>query len=245
MCSIKYHVPLKDSSLSGTLIKTTLVDFPGRVATTYFISGCNIRCPYCYNGELVFNTLPQEDSTSIQELFSHLEKRKNVLTGFVFSGGEPLIHTETPEIISFAKSLGYKVKLDTNGLLPDRLEKLFEKEETTPDYIAVDLKTNPDNYSLLKYSGDAKENLIKTISILEKNNVDHEFRTVLCPPLIGKLDIEAITKLIQKESKWFFANFRNDNCLDESYNDVMPYTDKEITELVEYAKSFVVNAVLR
>ncbi len=231
--------------IKGTLIKTTLVDFPSRVATTYFISGCNIRCPYCYNGELVFNTLPEEDTTTIQELFSHLENRKNVLTGFVLSGGEPLIHSESAEIIAFAKKLGYFVKLDTNGLLPERLEQLFENNETTPDYIAVDLKTRPENYKTLKYLQNATEKLSKTISLLQEKNVEHEFRTVLCPPLISKDDIQIIASLIQKNSKWYFANFRPDNCLDPLYNDISPYTEKQISELVEYAKTLIPNATLR
>ena len=231
--------------IKGSLIKTTLVDFPGRVATTYFISGCNIRCPYCYNGELVFNTLPEEDSTSLPELFSHLEKRKNVLTGFVLSGGEPLVHKEATEIIKFAKNLGYKVKLDTNGLYPERLEKLFENQETTPDYIAVDLKTRPENYKTLKFFANATEKLTQTISILEQKNVDHEFRTVLCPPLIAENDIHSIANLIQKDSKWFFANFRPENCLDPLYDNIPPYNEKQVTELVNYAKTQIPNAILR
>ena len=231
--------------INGTLIKTTLVDFPGRVATTYFISGCNIRCPYCYNGELVFNTLPEEDSTSLQELYAHLEKRKNVLTGFVLSGGEPLVHKEATDIIRFAKNIGYKVKLDTNGLYPERLEKLFESTETTPDYIAVDLKTRPENYKTLRFFANATEKLTRTISLLEQKNIDHEFRTVLCPPLITQNDINAIANLIQKDSKWFFANFRPENCLDPLYNNVSPYSEKQITELIKHAQFIIPNATLR
>ncbi len=232
--------------LNGTLIKTSLVDYPRHVAATYFLSGCNIRCPYCYNTELVLNTLSIEDSFTLDAVYAHLEKRKNVLSGFVLSGGEPLVHSETLEIIKTVKEMGFKVKLDTNGLFPEKLAKLFERPDTTPDYIAVDIKTNPENYSLLQFKGNAKEILQETISILKTLPASkREFRTVLCPPLVAKKDIREMAKLIPKDSSWYFAKFRNENCLDISYNAVEPYTDSEVEKLVGYAKTYILNSELR
>ncbi len=232
--------------LSGILIKTSLVDFPGRVAATYFISGCNIRCPYCYNVDLVNQTLPKEDTINTEDLFNHLIKRKNVLSGFVLSGGEPLIYNETAQIIKKAKELGYTVKLDTNGLLPDRLEELFKTKETTPDYIAVDVKTSPDKYNLLQYSGNAYKKLIKTIDIVKALPVEQiEYRTVLCPSLVKKEDIITISKMIPVDAKWFFAPFRNEQCLDEEYNTITPYTETEMLSLVEHATKKIHKAQLR
>lgn len=145
---------------AGALIKTTLVDFPGRVACTLFVKGCNLRCPYCYNVELVVgeNTALKNDSSEtahhaaddtlakVKDVLDHLEKRRRVLTGFVISGGEPLLNPLTPELIRFAKKLGYKIKLDTNGTLPDQLQQFLEDPELKPDFVAMDIKTDPARY---------------------------------------------------------------------------------------------------
>ncbi len=232
--------------LNGTLIKTSLVDYPTRVAATYFLSGCNIRCPYCYNGELVLGQITKTDLVSIEDVYTHLKARKNVLSGFVISGGEPLLYPEIPSIIQTAKSLGYSVKLDTNGLFPDRLIELFNSENTTPDYIAIDVKTNPLNYTLLQCNENALDLLTRSIQIIKKLPTEQrEFRTVLCPPLISKKDIDAIAQLLPEDARWFFAQFRNDHCLDVSYNNIQPYSDKELAEIIEYAKNYIPNSSLR
>ena len=114
---------------TGVLIKTTLVDFPGKVASAYFLRGCNLRCPYCYNVELVKgiskDTQVEESNqqfVSPVQVLEHLFNRKNVMNGLVISGGEPLLNPVTPELIRRAKKMGYSVKLDTNGTLPLLLE---------------------------------------------------------------------------------------------------------------------------
>ncbi len=232
--------------LIGSLIKTTLVDYPTRVAATYFISGCNIRCPYCYNTELVLQTIPKQDSQTLDEVYSHLEKRKAVLSGFVISGGEPLIHDQIPSIIKKVKAMGYKVKLDTNGLFPEKLHKLFSNSETRPDYIAIDIKTSPTKYDIIKYSGPAKEKLLESIDIIkELPNDKREFRTVLCPPLVSSEDIPFMAELLPPDAAWYFAQFRNENCLDPTYNNITPYTDNENKKIVAYAKTFIKDAKLR
>ena len=142
------------SKSAGVLIKTTLVDFPGKVAASYFLRGCNLRCPYCYNVELiksdsVLKNLSAEKNSDFKspvEVLEHLYKRKNVLEGFVISGGEPLLNPATPLLIKEAKKMGYKIKLDTNGTLPLMLESLILNSDTRPDFIAVDIKTSPEKY---------------------------------------------------------------------------------------------------
>ena len=118
---------------AGVLVKTTCVDFPGRLAGSFFLKGCNIRCPYCYNIGLVLSDseIPAGTQTeplnSVAELFAHLEKRQGILSGLVISGGEPLLNPYTPLIIRRAKELGYKIKIDTNGTLPEKLSALISK----------------------------------------------------------------------------------------------------------------------
>lgn len=253
---------------AGSLIKTTLVDFPGRVASTIFLEGCNLRCPYCYNTSLVLGTQKSSDSPSkennfnrdykcstLREAIEHLEKRRNVLTGLVISGGEPLLNPRTPVLIKEAKKIGYKIKLDTNGTLPDRLQSFIEDDELKPDYIAMDIKTSPSRSYLLasepaKKDADVKDELehsiersVKIISQFPKDC--REWRTVLVPPLVKEEDIKEIAAVLPKDAKWYFAQFRNENCIDPSYNKIDPYLDRDLKRLVEYAKSLIEGAEFR
>ena len=132
----------------GFLRKTTLVDFPEHIACAVFLIGCNLRCPYCYNKDLVLlnKNSQKDDFSTLDDVFNHLELRKNVLSGITISGGEPLLHPATPLIIKYAKNLGYKIKLDTNGTNPLELEKLIKNDQLCPDYVAMDIKTSPNRY---------------------------------------------------------------------------------------------------
>ena len=240
---------------AGILIKTTLVDYPGHVAGSFFLKGCNLRCPYCYNIGLVLPEISPDGLSTVQELFDHLEKRRNVLSGLVISGGEPLINSYTPLIIQKAKELGYKVKIDTNGLLPDKLQAMLDDENLKPDFIALDIKTNPSRYAEVmcgKYSYYSQnpqhivDLLTKSIKIVSSLPAEsREFRTVLVPPLVQKEDIKQIAELLPADASWQFAQFQNSNCLDPSYNEIYPYTDREANELIEYAKTFIKGAALR
>ena len=241
---------------AGVLVKTTCVDFPGRVAGSFFLKGCNIRCPYCYNIGLVLEDAQSDEPLStVAELFAHLEKRQGILSGLVISGGEPLLNPYTPLIIRKAKELGYKVKIDTNGTLPEKLRALIENPELCPDFIAMDIKTSPSRYSTL-ICGDASpfydnseyfEKVLKeSAALVAEYPADcREWRTVLVPGLVTKDDIEQMAKLLPEDASWQFAEFRNGSCLDPAYNDIYPYTDSETKELVEYAKTIIKDSNLR
>lgn len=249
---------MKDLSFdkpAGVLVKTTLVDYPGIVAGSFFLRGCNLRCPYCYNKGLVDNSDSQDSFQTINDLFSHLEKRQGILHGLVISGGEPLLNPYTPFIIKKAKELGYKIKLDTNGTLPAELEAFINDPLLRPDFIAMDIKTTPEKYALILCNKNSsfygkteyfKKILEKSISLVSSYPSDcHEFRTVLVPGLTDKTEIEEIAKMLPADSKWCFANFQNQNCLNNEYNEIYPYTDEKNKELLDTAKSFNKNAILR
>ena len=185
----------------GFLRKTTLVDFPEHIACAVFLIGCNLRCPYCYNKDLVLinENSQKDDFSTLDDVFNHLELRKNVLSGITISGGEPLLHPATPLIIKYAKKLGYKIKLDTNGTNPSQLEKLIKNDELCPDYVAMDIKTSPNRYEeeLLSEKKSNNKNfdslLNRTIELIENNKkIITEYRTVLVPGLITKNDIDEI-----------------------------------------------------
>lgn len=237
----------------GVLIKTTAVDFPSVLATSVFLTGCNLRCPYCYNKALVTNSLSKEEGVTLEEVINHLEKRKNVLKGFVISGGEPLLSPHLEPLIREAKKLGYKIKIDTNGTLPFLLEKLIENPDLSPDFIAMDIKTSLEKTNfLMPFCEDSlqiekvQKSIKESIRILSKLPAEkREFRSVLVPPLITKSDIEQIAQLLPKDASWQFAQFRNENCLDPEYNNISPYIEKEALELVDFAKQIIKNANLR
>ena len=120
--------------------------FPGTVSTVLFFRGCNLRCPWCHNPSIVNGSVSLIDT---EEIFTWLEARRGLIDGVVLTGGEPTLHREAlPEVVETCRSLGYKIKLDTNGLLPDIIEK------TNPDYLAMDLKTIPQRYDQVGWTGD-------------------------------------------------------------------------------------------
>ena len=241
---------------AGVLVKTTCVDYPGILAGSFFLKGCNLRCPYCYNTGLV---LGKDDGTqplnTVQELFDHLEKRQGILKGLTVSGGEPLLNPYTPLIIRKAKELGYLVKLDTNGTLPDELEAFINNPELRPDFIAMDIKTSPDRYAEVmcpafsKFHGN-KEHFEKVVKrsadLVASYPADkREWRTVLVPPLVQEEDIKNMASILPQDASWQFAQFMNQNCIDPAYNEIYPYSDSEVKEIIEYAKTFIQKSELR
>ena len=274
--------------LDAVLVKTSLVDYPERVAAACFLRGCNLRCPYCYNTELVEASQAQDAANqkasqdpnggarqphdqpqfvSLQDIIAHLKKRANVLSGFVISGGEPLCHPDSVrDLILEARSLGYKIKLDTNGSFPDRLQKLLDDPAVRPDYVALDVKTSPARYDELsakdvrvKPEHDSSsahviarldraisQKIIDSIKIVSALPADaREFRTVLYPPLVGRAQIQEIAALLPKDARWYFANFMNGHCLSAAAEKVAPYNDAETAELVELAQANINGAELR
>lgn len=172
------------------LQKTTLVDYPGHVATTLFTGGCNFRCPYCHNGDLVIG-LDDIEPYAIEDIFSHLQKRKGVLDGVVISGGEPTLQTDLPDFIRQIKELGYLVKLDTNGTNPAMLRSLVE--EGLVDYVAMDIKHSRAKYTSISHAADdSLESIAASVDYLKEGHVDYEFRTTLCKELHKETDMTAI-----------------------------------------------------
>jgi pyruvate formate lyase activating enzyme len=162
------------------LQKMTLLDFPGRVACTVFLGGCNFRCPFCHNAELFDGTAqPLMDDAA---LLAFLEKRKGILDGVCITGGEPTLHPGLPELLRAIKKLGYPVKLDTNGYRPEVVEKLLE--EGLVDYVAMDIKNGPQQYAAT--CGLAEMDLTtieRSIRLLTGGAVDYEFRTTVVKEL--------------------------------------------------------------
>ena len=187
------------------LQKMTLLDYPGKIAATLFTGGCNFRCPYCQNSDLVF--LPEDASEIPQtELMQFLEKRQGLLEGVCISGGEPLIHPGLDELLRQIRKLGYPVKLDTNGSFPDKLKQLID--EGLVDYVAMDLKNCRERYGeTAGVSALECARIEQSVQILMEDQVPYEFRTTVVRQLHDERDIERIGQWVQGARKLVLQQF--------------------------------------
>ena len=171
--------------------KLTLLDYPGKVACTVFLNGCNFRCPYCHNAELL-----EQDAQPVmtpEDLLAFLKKRQGILEGVCITGGEPTIHPQLPALIRTVRDLGYSVKLDTNGFRPDVLRTLLTEELV--DYVAMDLKNGPDAYGEtvgLKQFDPAR--IRESISLLLDSGIKFEFRTTVVKPFHSGESLTSMAK---------------------------------------------------
>ena len=184
--------------------KMTLLDFPGKVACTVFLGGCNFRCPFCHNAGLVLGSNPE--SYTEEEILSYLEKRKGLLDGVCITGGEPTLRPDLLPFIEKVKALGFAVKLDTNGTNPALLKELLDKELV--DYVAMDIKNSFEKYpETCGLDVMELDSIKESIALLIGGKVDFEFRTTVVSPLHTAEDIEALAKEISGAEKYFIQNF--------------------------------------
>ncbi|MFH1409602.1 MAG: anaerobic ribonucleoside-triphosphate reductase activating protein [Nanoarchaeota archaeon] len=214
------------------LQKTTLIDYPGKLASAIFTSGCNFRCGYCHNKDLVEGNTP---TILMAEILSFLDSRKNILEGVCITGGEPTIHKELPSLCKSIKELGLSVKLDTNGTNPVMLKKLID--ERLVDYIAMDIKASFENYEKVSYVPVKVEALKESVGIIKKSGIEHEFRTTLIPDVIDEDEIEAIAEIVG-DSPYFLQQFRAaPTAMDPKYRHMEALSSARVEELKAVAGS--------
>ena len=191
--------------ISG-LQKLTLLDFPGRLAATVFLGGCNFRCPFCHNATLVLS--PGEcEKISEDEFFSFLSSRKGKLSGVCITGGEPTLYGGLKDFIIRIKEEGFAVKLDTNGTDPDLLSELIS--EGLVDYVAMDIKNSLDKYALTVGTSVDIEKVKRSVEILLSGKVDYEFRTTVVKEFHKKEDFIAISEWISGAKRYFLQTFED------------------------------------
>ena len=179
------------------LQKCTLLDYPGKVACTVFLPGCNFRCPFCHNYELLSQP---EELMEEEAFFSFLEKRRGLLQGVCVTGGEPTLQPELSGFLKKIRDLGYAVKLDTNGYRPDVLRAVLE--QGLVDYVAMDLKNGPQSYAAtcgLESLDTAK--IEESVRLLQNSGIAYELRTTLCHPLHNEKTIQDMAQWLQNISK--------------------------------------------
>jgi pyruvate formate lyase activating enzyme len=220
------------------LQKTTLIDYPGRVAATVFLSGCNFRCPFCYSSELVLPEKIKEHPVLSEEyFFDFLKDKVDLLEGIVVCGGEPTLNSDLPEFLKKIKEMGFLIKLDTNGSNPKMLESLIEQKLV--DYVAMDIKAPKEKYLDTVRGKIDVDDIERSINILKEKTVDYEFRTTVVPNIHSKEDILKIAEWIKPAKRYFLQNFRAERTIDPSFEKVKPYPESFLLEIKEeIASSF-------
>ncbi len=203
------------------LQKTSLIDYPKKISCVVFLSGCNFKCGFCHNKDLVLDSSKLE-SISFDEFYSFLDRRSGKLEGVSICGGEPCLNSELVDFISKIKEKGYLVKLDTNGSFPDVLEKLIMSKLV--DYVAMDVK-----YPFSRYN-EFEKKVRKSIKLLIDSKIDHEFRTTVVPGMLSKKDLISIAESLKGGKRLYLQQFRNKNCLDKSFEKIVPFSKEKLEE---------------
>jgi len=219
------------------LQKTSLTDFPDRVASVLFTPGCNLRCPFCHNWRIVVD--PRPPFLTEETALKILEDRKKYVDAIVITGGEPTIHKEIPRFLKRLKDRGFWVKLDTNGLESKTLEECLPYA----DYVALDVKTSPEKYPSLGTVDPAE--LLRTIEILKSGKVEYELRTTIVPGLVEARDVSRICEIAKGVKNYALQQFIPGDTLDESFKKIKPYPKETITGYAEIVRACAENVILR
>ncbi|NQT32595.1 MAG: anaerobic ribonucleoside-triphosphate reductase activating protein [Candidatus Omnitrophica bacterium] len=223
------------------LQKVSLVDYPGCVSAVVFVQGCNLRCPYCQNPDLV---VPESGfECSEKEVFDYLTARRKLIEGVVITGGEPTIYEDLPDFIKHAKDIGIKVKLDTNGSNPEQLEYLLH--ENLLDYIAIDVKSSFNKYYLLSDAENVEWSVAESINLTMSSGVPYEFRTTCVPGIVDAEDFHSIGDTVKGAKKYYLQQFRPQTTYDKEYQNIKPYTDRELQKFKLILEEYVEEVKIR
>jgi pyruvate formate lyase activating enzyme len=210
-------------------------DFPGHISSTVFLGGCNFRCPFCHNSDLVLR--PEILPTFPLDYFlSFLDSRKGWLEGICISGGEPLLHDDLETLLILIKDRDFLVKVDTNGSFPSRLEDLIQKKLI--DYIAMDVKASLMRYQEVTRAAVNKEDIARSVDIVKNSGLEYVFRTTLVPGLVGPEDIKQICQLLDGAKIFQLQQFVPSNTLDSHYLQKKPYRREEVQGLAKIAEPY-------
>lgn len=222
------------------LQKTTLLDFPGKVACTVFTGGCNFRCPFCHNASLVL-TPNMVDTIDEKDFFDYITKRKGILDGVCITGGEPLMQKDIIPFIKKIKEIGLAVKLDTNGSYHDTLKEILSLGLV--DYVAMDIKNCPDKYNITVGLNQTPQDIDKSIDLLLEGNVPYEFRTTVVKELHTIEDIEKLAIRIKGAKRYYLQGFIDSG--DLIATGYSAYDPEEMNRLLEVARKWIPSACLR
>jgi len=211
----------------GGIIKHSTGDYPGRIASVVFIRGCDFRCPFCHNPELIYT---EGDNISPLTVSSTLKEVKKWIDGVCITGGEPMLYPDVIDLINYLrKEIELPVKIDTNGNHPEILERIIN--ENIVDYIAMDIKHIPGEQGYAKAVGRKilHDNIVSSINLLQKSTIEHQVRTTVVPGLHTPDDVRRIKELVGN-SEYVLQNFRPGKTFSPEYSGLQPFSKKEFGE---------------
>ncbi len=218
----------------------TLLDFPGRVACTVFLGGCDFRCPFCHNFELADGSA--KPVMEEEELLSFLKKRQGLLDGVAFTGGEPCLHRDLPDLIRRIRELGFAVKLDTNGYHPRLLQALLE--EGLIDYAAMDIKNCPEKYALTCGVSEVNMDTVReSIALLMNSGIDYEFRTTVVEEFHQAEDFHGIGELIRGARHYYLQCFTDRDSV--PFGNLHAPSKEALEAYAEIARQYVSDTSIR
>lgn len=220
------------------LQKTTLLDYPGKVACTVFLAGCNFRCPFCQNWEIITG---KGEDISREELFDFLGKRRGILDGVCVTGGEPLINADIGDFISEIKELGYFVKLDTNGSFPEKLKALVDKKLV--DTVAMDVKNCPSRYAATAGCPVDLDKINESISYLISGAADYELRTTVVDELHDGKGMLELAQWIKGAKRYYLQNFKDSDAV--RYGNLSPCSDEKLNSFIDVMRPLIPSAKIR
>lgn len=213
--------------------KSSFIDYPDKICTVFFTGGCNFRCPYCHNSDLVHN---KGEAITEDFVFDYLDKRKKMLDAVCISGGEPTLQKGLYDFIKKVKDKGYLVKLDTNGTDPDILKKLLADELV--DYVAMDIKAPINKYNELTNTNVDINKITESIGIIKYANIDYEFRTTVCEELLTQKDILEIAEYLKGSKRYYIQNFKDGGTVLGGQNNFSQFPRETLGEIEELIKSY-------
>ena len=227
----------------GGIHKVSLMDYPGKVAAVVFTVGCNFRCPYCHNPELV----PARPKAEVPEeaVLDFLERRRGKLDGVVVTGGEPTLQPDLPRFLADLKEMGFAVKLDTNGSRPGVLAGLFRRKLV--DYVAMDAKTAPSLYRSLLGASVPAADLAESARLVKESGLDHEFRTTCAPLLVNEETIREMGETLSGARLWIFQKMNGGRMLMPDFLERHPGPPgpESLSRFARLAASYVRRALVR
>ncbi len=229
----------------GGLQKNSFIDYPGKISSVLFLSGCNFDCPYCHNPSLVKGCPGASPPVDEESVYEFLESHRVFLDGVVISGGEPTLHEDIADLCEKIKQMGYKVKLDTNGSRPEVVKSLAR--EGLVDYIAMDIKTDPFKYFSITKEDITPERILSSIEIIRKSHLPHEFKTTCIKPLVDESVIKTISQLIQGSDLYALQRFRKTEVLHPEFFEENEYRieEDELLHLKTLSEPWVKSCVIR
>ncbi|PIQ69963.1 anaerobic ribonucleoside-triphosphate reductase activating protein [Candidatus Shapirobacteria bacterium CG11_big_fil_rev_8_21_14_0_20_40_12] len=227
-------------------IKTSLIEWPGKISSVIFVPGCNFRCPFCHNADLVVRSkVSKFQSFKEKEVLADLEKRKKWVEAVAVTGGEPTLQADLSRFLSRLKQMGFLTMVESNGTKPEIINELIIKKLT--DYIAMDIKGDLEDYERYTNVQCTIYDIQKSIELIVKSGVEYEFRTTVVP---GLHNLENLTKLAKQVGKtpnirWFLNQFRPMNCLDKKYLKIKPYSVEELKKICRNLQKIIPQTNLR